>query len=87
MRFESICRLWQAVLIQAIIDANTTKDFSFFNIKSSAFINICDFAQINPLWLLSRVNKLKNKNYYISTSTKSKNFIDIRIRRKKNIDN
>jgi len=86
MQLESICRLWQAVIIQAIIDANTTKDFSFFNIKSRAFINICDFAQINPFWLLPRVNKLKNKNYYLSTSTKSKNFLDIRIRRKKNID-
>jgi len=86
MQLESICRLWQAVIIQAIIDANNTDDFSFFNIKSRAFINICDFAQINPFWLLPRVNKLKNKNYYLSTSTKSKNFLDIRIRRKKNID-
>jgi hypothetical protein len=86
MEVDNICRLWQSVLIQAIIDANKTKDFTFFNIKSRAFINICDLAFINPIWLLNRVNKLKNKNYFLETSTKSKNFLDIRIRRKKNID-
>jgi hypothetical protein len=74
----NINRLWNAVIIQAVIDANNTQDFSYFETKS--FKLICQFANINFNWIQKRIYFFK-KQKTISTSTKSSVFFDIRIKR------
>jgi hypothetical protein len=78
-KIYNITRLWNAVIIQAVIDANNSNDFSYFKTKS--FKLICEFANINQQWIEKQIYTLKAKNKYFATSTKSPNFLDIRIKR------
>jgi len=72
-------RLWQSVVIAAIYDAQETGNFEYFSHQNKDFILVCDWAQLNPEWIIDKVKnskplkiQLSARSHRIKKTTKSK---------------
>lgn len=74
--------LWKAVVLQAFIDlknnskkkiANTyrVKAILWFNMNNNDFIKVCNYANLDPYYVWSKANKIKDINYM------NKNFANV----------
>ena len=63
--------LWKAVLLQAFVDlqnnskkkiANTyrIKSLFWFNVKNKEFLDVCNYAGLDPDYVLSKAKKIKD---------------------------
>ncbi|MDR3079286.1 MAG: hypothetical protein LBU15_04615 [Rickettsiales bacterium] len=66
--------LWKAVILQAFIDlknnskkkiANTyrVKALLWFNLKNSDFLTVCGFANLDPHYVWSRANSIREVSH------------------------
>jgi hypothetical protein len=73
--FKNEIALWKAVILQALIDlqsnsrkkiANTyrIKALIWFNPNNSEFIQVCNWADLNPEYVYQKAKKIKEKNKF-----------------------
>ncbi len=66
--------LWKAVILQAFIDlqnnskkkiANTyrIRSLFWFNLKNNEFLDVCNFAGLDPNYVISKAKKIKDEKF------------------------
>lgn len=66
--------LWKAVILQAFIDlqnnskkkiANTyrVRSLFWFNLKNREFLDVCNFAGLDPNYVVSKAKKIKDEKF------------------------
>lgn len=69
--------LWKAVILQALVDlqsnskkniANTyrIKALMWFNLKNEEFIKICNWADLDPKYVIQKARKVKESNKFFN---------------------
>lgn len=69
--------LWKAVILQALVDlqsnskkkiANTyrIKALMWFNLKNKEFIQICNWAGLDPIYVYQKAKKVKENNKFFN---------------------
>ena len=66
--------LWKAVILQAFVDlqnnskkkiANTyrIRSLFWFNLKNKEFLDVCNFAGLDPNYVVSKAKKIKDEKF------------------------
>jgi hypothetical protein len=53
-------RLWQAVIVKAVLDAISKNDFEFFDLSRRHFRWICEAADFDAEWIFKAIKEKQN---------------------------
>ena len=75
--YKSEIALWKAVILQALLDLQTTskkkiantyrvKALMWFNLKNEEFLTVCNYAGLDPKYVYAKAQLVKSNNKFFN---------------------